>query len=133
MIKIETSSFTPLYEQVKGGIKRRISLGDLRPNETLPSIRDLAEELLINPNTVARAYRELESEGFIYTRKGKGSYVTDNSTALVQKEREFLLNQVLDRAISEARGLRLSPEQIKRVFEQRIDLLMSQKREGKNE
>jgi GntR family transcriptional regulator len=133
MIKIETSSFVPLYEQVKEGIKRKISLGDLRPKETLPSIRDLAEELLINPNTVARAYRDLELEGFIYTRKGKGCYVTDNSTALVQKEREFLLNQVLDRAIGEARGLRLSPEQIKRVFGQRIDLLMSKKGEGKNE
>ena len=63
MIKIEMASFLPIYEQIKKEIKREITLEILKPQEALPSIRELAEKLIINPNTVARAYRELEQEG----------------------------------------------------------------------
>jgi GntR family transcriptional regulator len=76
MIKVDTSSFVPIYEQIKKEFKKEIFREDLKPNDPLPSIRDLATELLINPNTVARAYRELEMEGFIYTRKGKVDFST---------------------------------------------------------
>jgi GntR family transcriptional regulator len=106
----------------------------LKPNESLPTIRDLAQELLLNPNTVARAYRELESEGFIYTRKGKGSYVTDNSVAIVQNEREAILNKILDKALEEARSFGLTAEEIKRMFDQRLTLAMGREnKEDKNE
>ena len=105
MIEIDTSSFIPFYEQIKLQIKTRISLGVVKPGEPLPSIRELATILIINPNTVARAYRELEREGFIYTRKGKGCFVTDDSTALIKKERTVILNQVFDGAIEEAKKL----------------------------
>jgi GntR family transcriptional regulator len=128
MMKVNTLSFIPIYEQIKEEIKRKISLGDLKPKEPLPSIRDLAEELLINPNTVARAYRELELEGFIYTRKGKGCYVTADSTALVRKEREAILNQIIDNAIEEAKRFNLTFKEIKKKFEQRFDLAMEDKK-----
>jgi len=78
--------------------------------------------LIINPNTVARAYRELEREGFIYTRKGKGCFVTDDSTALIKKERTLILNQVFDGAIEEAKKLNLSSSEIKKIFERRLGL-----------
>jgi len=120
MIKIDTTSFIPFYEQVKQQIKGRISLGTLRPGESLPSIRELATLLLINPNTVARAYRELEREGFIYTRKGKGCFVTDDSSALIRKERTAILNQVFDAAIEEAKKLNLNASEIKKIFERRL-------------
>ena len=120
MIKIDTTSFIPFYEQVKQQIKGRISLGTLRPGEPLPSIRELATLLLINPNTVARAYRELERERFIYTRKGKGCFVTDDSSALIRKERTELLNQVFDKAIEEAKKLNLNASEIKKIFERRL-------------
>ena len=71
MIKIESKSFVTIYEQIKKEIKRNISLGILKSHQSLPSIRDMAAELIVNPNTVARAYRELEVEGFIYTKKAK--------------------------------------------------------------
>jgi GntR family transcriptional regulator len=87
MIKVDTSSFIPIYEQIKTQMKREILLGNLKPKDALPSIRDLATELLINPNTVARAYRDLEMEGFIYTRKGKGCYVSDDLSQLMAAER----------------------------------------------
>ena len=81
MISVDASKFAPIYQQIKSQIKRQIGLGLLKPHQILPSIRDLATELLVNPNTVARAYRELEMEGFIYTRKGKGCYISDLGTA----------------------------------------------------
>ncbi|MCK4557096.1 MAG: GntR family transcriptional regulator [Candidatus Aminicenantes bacterium] len=125
MIKIDTTSFIPFYEQVKQQIKGRISMGTLRPGESLPSIRELATLLLINPNTVARAYRELEREGFICSRKGKGCFVTDDSSALIRKERTVILNQVFDAAIEEAKKLNLNASEIKKIFERRLGMRTS--------
>jgi GntR family transcriptional regulator len=86
--------------------------------------------LIINPNTVARAYRELEREGFIYTRKGKGCFVTDDSRALIKKERTVILNQVFDEAIQEAKKLNLSPGEIKKIFERRLSLKTEGRKRG---
>lgn len=121
MIKVDTSSFVPIYEQIKKEFKKEIFSGNLKPNDSLPSIRDLATELLINPNTVARAYRELEREGFIYTRKGKGCYVSDDSTQLMIEERKSILTQSFDEVIEEAKRFGLSTEEIKELFEERLN------------
>ena len=120
MIKVDAKSFIPIYEQIKKEIKSKISLGIFKANEPLPSIRELAIQLIINPNTVARAYRELEQEGFIYTRKGKGCYVSDNSASLIKQERTKILDQVFDKAIEEAKKFNLDSEEIWRFFERRI-------------
>jgi GntR family transcriptional regulator len=120
MITIDTSRFTPIYEQIKNGLKGKISLGVLKANEPLPSIRDLAAELVVNPNTVARAYRELESEGFIYTKKGKASYVTENSPSLIRQERQRFIDEVFERAVSEARKFGLGEEEIREIVESRL-------------
>jgi GntR family transcriptional regulator len=120
MITIETTGFIPIYEQIKNGIKGKISLGVLKANDPMPSIRDLASELVVNPNTVARAYRELESEGFITTRKGKASFVTDNSSSLIKQERQRFIDEVFERAISEARKFGLEEEEIRTIVESRL-------------
>jgi GntR family transcriptional regulator len=120
MIKVDTSSFIPIYEQIKKEFKKEVFSGNLNPNDPLPSIRDLATELLINPNTVARAYRELEMEGFIYTRKGKGCYISDDSTQLMVEERRSILIQSIDEMIEEAKKFGLDNEEIKRLFEERL-------------
>jgi GntR family transcriptional regulator len=120
MITIETSGFIPIYEQIKKGVKSEISLGVLKVNEAVPSIRDLAAALVVNPNTVARAYRELELEGFITTRKGKASFVAENSSTLIEREKVRLLEDVFDRAIAEARKFGLDAAEIRRVFESRL-------------
>jgi len=130
MITIEASGFIPIYEQIKKGIKGEISLGVLKANQALPSIRDLAAELVVNPNTVARAYRELELEGLIYTRKGKASFVGENSSSMMQKEKVRLIEDVFDRAIAEARKFGLEGAEIKRTFESR---LRSQENPGEGE
>ena len=120
MITIEASGFIPIYEQIKKGIKGEISLGVLKANEALPSIRDLAAELLVNPNPVARAYRELELEGLIYTRKGKASFVSENSASLIQRDRVRLSEDLFDRAIAEARKFGLDAAEIRRIVESRL-------------
>ena len=120
MIKINPTSFIPIYEQVKQQLKSRISLGILGSDEPLPSIRDMATSLIINPNTVARAYRELEQEGYIYTRKGKGCYISKNSQALIKKEKEEIVARILDEAINEAKKYEKNSEKIKNAFEERL-------------
>ena len=125
MITIETSGFIPIYEQIKKGIKSEISLGILKANEALPSIRDLAAALVINPNTVARAYRELELEGFITTRKGKASFVSPDSNSLMEREKVRLIEEVFDRAIAEAGKFGLDAAEIRGIVDARLKKLAS--------
>ncbi len=75
MININSRDPRPIYEQIKEGLCRLILTGVLPEGERLPSVRELAGKLAINPNTIQRAYREMESEGFIYSMTGKGSFV----------------------------------------------------------
>ena len=133
MIKIDTSSFIPIYEQVKTQLKLRIAAHILKSHAPLPSIRELASELLINPNTVARAYREMEREGFIYTLKGKGSFVSDDSVSLISEKRIEILNKIFDDAIEEAKKYQLTPNEIKRLFEQRTTVVLKDADEGSDE
>jgi len=86
--------------------------------------------LIINPNTVARAYRDLEKEGFIYTRKGKGCFVSDDSYALVKKESTTILNMIFDKAIGEATKLKLASKDIKKIFERRLDMATGERKKG---
>ncbi len=123
MINIKTTSFVPIYEQIKKELKRNISLGIFKSHEPLPSIRDLASELIINPNTVARAYRELKIEGFIYAKKGKRCYVSDISSSLIKKERLKILNNIFDEAIKETKGFNLELNEIKKLFEHRLKIV----------
>lgn len=74
MISLNYRDSRPIYEQIKEGLKRLVITGALRDGDRLPSVRELAADLSINPNTIQRAYRELESDGYIYTIAGKGSF-----------------------------------------------------------
>lgn len=120
MIKIDPTSFIPLYEQVKAGLRREIALGALKPFQPLPSIRELAANLLINPNTVARAYGELERDRLITTRKGKGCFVSEDSRAAVEKEKVKRLDAVFEEAIEDARKTGAGLSEIRKAFEDRL-------------
>ena len=78
MFVIKAQSKFPIFEQLKAQILEFISLGILTPHDKLPSVRSLATDLSINPNTVAKAYQELELQGYLYTTPGKGCFVADN-------------------------------------------------------
>jgi len=121
MIIIDLGSFIPIYEQIKAGFRRNVGLGVLKPGDDLPSIRELAETLLVNPNTVARSYRELEMEGLIVAltkqtaaiRARHGievvlSLCDEPDVPLPVKEALYRINQeALQNAIKHARPERL--------------------------
>ena len=130
MINVDPVSFIPFYEQIKKQIKGLIVLGRLAPHDPLPSIRDLATQLIINPNTVARAYRDLEKEGFIYTRKGKGCYVSGDSSEIIHQQKQEILNRIFDEAISEARKYDLDNDEIKKTFNTRLQKTVTKRSEG---
>lgn len=119
MIHVDASSFTPFYEQIKRQIEGQIASGSLAPGDPLPSIRDLALSLLLNPNTVARAYRELEMEGLITTRKGKGCFVGEDSARRVRSIRTDELDRLLDEALEQASRQGLSADDIKDLLDRR--------------
>ena len=75
MIQLDLSDHRPLYEQIKEKMKELIIAGILKPEDKIPSVRELAQQLTINPNTIQRAYRDLETEGYIYSVRAKGSFV----------------------------------------------------------
>ena len=77
MIQLNYRDSKPIYEQIKDGLRRLVITGSIAKDEKLPSVRELASELAITPNTIQRAYRELETEGYIYTVAGKGSFAAE--------------------------------------------------------
>lgn len=104
------SSGVPLYLQLKEQMKRAISGGVFRPGDRLPAVRDLAVEAVLNPNTVARVYRELEIEGFIATQRGIGTFVAaEPGLRLSDAERERALAATADRFLAETAQLGLTP------------------------
>lgn len=101
MIVIDYKDKRPIYEQVIERIEQLILRGILKPDEMLPSVRSLAMELSINPNTIQRAYQELERLGFTYTVKGRGSFVSDNQAVFAQRREEIQqdVNRLVERSV----------------------------------
>lgn len=87
MLKIDPRSSTPIYEQIELGIKELILKGGLKSNDKLPSVREMSTILTINPNTISKAYGELERDGIIETLRGKGTFVTDNFKGKVDEKK----------------------------------------------
>lgn len=102
MLKIDPRSSTPIYEQIELGIKELILKGALKANDKLPSVREMASILTINPNTISKAYGELEREGIIETLRGKGTFVTDNFKGKVDEKKMEQIHGELKKIILEA-------------------------------
>ncbi len=110
MIQINYSDSRPIYEKVKESLCRLILSGALSPDSRLPSVRELAMSLAINPNTIQRAYRELEQEGYIISVPGKGSFVNPDTRAREQRRRE--LTEKLHELVKEFGALGVSREEL---------------------
>ncbi len=115
MIILDYKDRRPIYEQVIEKMEELMLLGVLGENEPLPSVRNLAMDLSINPNTIQRAYTELERQGYIYTVKGKESFVAENSVMKENKKKELLIQ--VSEVIDEAIRLGISDEEIKKMLE----------------
>ena len=133
MIRVDAASFVPIYEQIKQEIGRLAATGRLKAGDPLPSIRDLAAEIIVNPNTVARAYRELEQEGIIATQKGRGSVVAERARPDAERVRRAHLGRVMDEAVAEARRFDLDDDAIRGLVEERLRRVAEKKRGGRHE
>jgi GntR family transcriptional regulator len=102
LISIDAADARPIYVQIMDEIRRAVVLGTVRPDDPLPSVRQLAGELKVNPNTVQQAYRELERDGLVYVRRGQGTFVAEEGAVQTDKERQELARMVADRALREA-------------------------------
>ncbi|UOB20958.1 GntR family transcriptional regulator [Macrococcus armenti] len=116
MISIDNRSRVPIYEQLIIGFKLQIINGVLLPDEKLPSVRQLAQELTINPNTIQKAYRELEYLGYTYSVPGKGSFVNTIQNEM-NKERIQMLTETLNKTVKELLFLGLTKEEIIQAIE----------------
>ncbi len=110
MIAINFRDARPIYEQVRDGFRQLILSGALPADTKMPSVRELAAQLAINPNTIQRAYRELEADGYIVSVPGRGSFVRERSDAAAARRRELLAQ--LDALTAELKILGLSGEEL---------------------
>jgi GntR family transcriptional regulator len=133
VIKVDATSFVPIYEQIKQEIGRLAATGRLKAGDPLPSIRDLAASVIVNPNTVARAYRELEQEGVISTQKGRGSVVAERARPDAERVLRAHLGRVMDGAIAEARRFDFDDDAIRDLVEERLRRGSEKKRGGRHE
>ncbi len=90
MIQLNYRDAKPIYEQIKEGLRKLVAKRALNAGDKLPSVRELASQLAINPNTIQRAYRDLESEGYIYTIVGKGTFVAKRENIYDDRQKELL-------------------------------------------
>lgn len=104
-LHISASDGVPIYQQITNQIRYLVAAGRLQPGDELPPIRVLAEQLTLNPNTVARAYLELEHAGMVTKRHGTGTYVSETPITVPQRERMKILTQRVDALLTEARHL----------------------------
>lgn len=111
-LDVDTASPLPIYAQMMEQVRRAIAAGQLAPGEQLPTVRQLAVELRINPNTVARVYRELEHEGLIATRQGRGTFVAESRPRVSDEERRDQLRKLARSAVGEAAILGFTPSDL---------------------
>jgi GntR family transcriptional regulator len=118
-LRISDHEGVPIYLQLVRQIKYLVSTGQLTDDQQLPPVRKLAEQLTINPNTVARAYRELEREGILVIRQGSGVYVADTGSPLARRERQRILLERIDMLLAEARQMKVDLDSLVALVRQR--------------
>lgn len=112
LITIDAADARAIYVQIMDEIKRAVVLGTVKPDDPLPSVRQLASELRVNPNTVQQAYRELERDGLVYVRRGQGTFVAADGAGGTRKERRELAGMVAAKALREAYRNGLTVEEL---------------------
>jgi len=122
-IHISANDGVPIYLQIVNQVKYLVACGRLASGEELPPIRALAEQLLVNPNTIARAYMELERDGIVAKRHGSGTYVSDAGSPLARKERMKILSERADALLAEAHHLNVDLDSVIDLLKQRRKLL----------
>jgi GntR family transcriptional regulator len=129
LFRLNASSGVPLYLQLMEQVKHAIETGALRAGDQLPTIRSLAQDLVMNPNTVVRAYRELEHEGIVELRHGLGVFVTE----AVEERRKLMrkAQSVVQTAVERLRSMGATGDEIRRLFENELSAMQAEIEEEK--
>lgn len=122
-IQISPSDGVPIYQQIVNQVRYLISAARMQPGEELPPMRVLAEQLTVNPNTVARAYLELEHAGIVTKRHGSGTYVSEKRAPMPQREKTKVLTKRVDALLTEARHLDVEVSEIIKLIHERDDVM----------
>jgi GntR family transcriptional regulator len=130
LIQLNFKSGMPVYLQMVDQVKAAAASGVLRPGEPLPSIRPLAEQLRVNRNTVAKAYAELENQGVIETRAGKGCFVIENNSPFKKAVRDKMLAEDIDAAIVQAHHLKVSEGDFLALVRERLEIFARKTRDN---
>jgi GntR family transcriptional regulator len=120
LFRVTPQSGEPIYEQLMRQIKHAIATGALKQGDQLPTVRELAAKLVINPNTVSRAYRELEREGLLETTAGRGSFVKISPPKMFREERKKRLQPFLQQLIAEGRVLNFTDDELIELLREEI-------------
>ena len=118
--RIDTASRLPIYRQLTSQLREAVARGQVQADERLPSVRELSRTLVVNPNTVARAYTELEREGIVHTRPGLGVFVARPKPELIKKVRRERFLDLLDHLLTEAVHFGFSAEEVVAMLSERI-------------
>jgi GntR family transcriptional regulator len=124
-LHISSHGGVPIYLQIVNQVKYLVASGRLEPGEELPPIRTLAEQLLINPNTVARAYRELELAGIVTKRRTAGTYVSETTSPLARRERLKIVTERIDALLAEARQMNIDTDTLVELLQERDELMQT--------
>lgn len=116
MIQLNYRDAKPIYEQIKDGLRKLVITNSLIANEKLPSVREMASKLAINPNTIQKAYRELEAEGYVYNVAGKGTFVAERKEVLGVRNEELM--KEFDEVVTELLFLATDEDSLKTRIEQ---------------
>jgi GntR family transcriptional regulator len=131
-IHISTADGVPIYAQIVNQVKYLVASGRLKPGDEMPPIRVLADRLLVNPNTVARAYRELEGAGLVEKRRTAGTFVSNQGSPLARRERIRILTERIDSLLAESRQMDVSQDELTKLIQQRYAVLAKQSEQGAN-
>jgi GntR family transcriptional regulator len=122
---IDPKSSVPIFQQIAAQLRQQIAMGVHKPNESLPSLRSLAADIQVNPNTVQRAYEELIREGIVESHRGAGLFVVDRAGAAGTSLAEKRIHRQLSRIIATGLNRGIAPERIRTLFREAIDSQMA--------
>lgn len=122
-IKIDLKDGVPIYRQIANQVRYLVASGQLAPGDEIAPVRSLALQLNVTPNTVVKAYDELQTAGIIFKRRGAGTYISDSKTTLAQRERTRIIENRIDALLTEAHQLDIKEQELLALLEKRISVL----------
>jgi GntR family transcriptional regulator len=118
---VNPRSDVPIYQQLVDGVKKAVARGILAPGDKLPSVRELAGRIAINPNTIAKAYQEMEREGIIETLRGRGSFIAEvQARSIDREEKKRRMREMLEKVLVEAYYMQMEEEEVLAMVEEII-------------